>query len=907
MSTLFFRDKRLFALALLMMIAAGASALSTIGRQEDPTITNLFATIVTPFPGADPARVEALVTEKIEEELREIPQIDVITSTSRLGISVLQVELSQFISDEQIEQTWSEIRDALSDAAQNFPAGVPEPNFDNDRTGAFTNIVAFVAEDGVEVSPAILSRFAKMLQDRLRAVGGTKLVELYGAQQEEIRVTVDPIELLSRGLTSQAISDAIARADAKVRAGQVRGDANDILIEVAGELKALDRIRAIPVLQGDDGRIVRVGDLATVAKTVREPASTLALVGGKPAVIVGAKMEDDLQVQVWSEKIKRVQAEFEADMPTGLELRRMFDQARYTADRLAGVLENMAIGIGLVIAVLFVSLGVRAAFIVAMIIPLAALTSIFGLKMLGVSIHQMSLTGLIVSLGLLVDAAIVMTDDVRKRLTDGATRLQAVGGAVDRLAGPLLASTVTTVLAFMPMALLPGPAGDFVGSIALAVITMLVVSLGLALTITPAMAGWLLRAPRPGQRRSALSEGLSFDTIGRGFTAVLRLSLRHPGLSMLAALAVPAVGFASFPTLKPQFFPGVDRDQLYIQVQLSEGTAINKTLATAEKIDGILAGVKEIETVSWVVGASAPAFYYNMIANQDGVSSFAEALVTTTSPAATEAILDPLQRQLNAAVPQARIIVRGLVQGPPVNAPVELRLVGQSLDTLRDLGEQIRLAMLEVPGVSLARTELGAGAPKLVLALREERVRLAGMDLVSVAGQLESQLEGTTGGSIVEGSEELPVRVRVNDATRGSLNALDALDIASPQARTGAQDGRYPGIPIDALGTVQLTPADPAIYRRNGERTNTVQAFVDRNVLPEAALQDVKAALEKRALDLPAGYRIETGGDSDARDETLRNLIGVLGLIIALTIATIVMTFGSYRLSLVTAVVAIAS
>ena len=176
MSTLFYRDARLFALAILMMVAAGASALLTIGRQEDPTITNLFATIVTPYPGADPGRVEALVTEKIEERLREIPEITEVSSVSRLGISIVSVELSQLISDTAIEQTWSEIRDALSDASRNFPAGVPRPRFDNDRTGAFTSIMAILPREGVAANAAVMRRFARLLQDRLRSASGTPLV-----------------------------------------------------------------------------------------------------------------------------------------------------------------------------------------------------------------------------------------------------------------------------------------------------------------------------------------------------------------------------------------------------------------------------------------------------------------------------------------------------------------------------------------------------------------------------------------------------------------------------------------------------------------------------------------------------------------------------------------------------------
>ena len=907
MTTLLYRDSRLLALAILMMVAAGASALMAIGRQEDPTITNLFATIITPYPGADPARVEALVTEKIEEQLREIPEIDDLMSVSRLGISVVRVELSQFISDQRIEQAWSEIRDALDDAAGNFPPGVPQPEFDDDRTGAFTAIFALLPAEGTETNPAILRRTAKVLQDRLRAVGGTKLVELYGARDEEISVTIDTAKLVSLGLTAQAVSEAIARGDAKVRAGQVRGERIDLLIEVAGEIKALERVRAIPVIEGSDGRIVRVGDVSTVKRTLREPAQSLVRIDGREAVLIAARMQDDLQVDAWAARIGAVVDDFQNATPAGLELRRLFDQAAYTSDRLTGVVVNMMIGVGLVLTVLLITLGWRAALVVALVLPLATLVSIFGLRLAGVPIHQMSVTGLIVALGLLVDAAIVMTDEIRKRLAAGETRLAAVDQSVRRLVAPLIASTVTTVLAFMPMVLLPGPAGDFVGSIAIAVIIMLISSLALAVTVTPALAGHLLKDPKQAQNATWLATGMRFSSLSWVFGRALRVALSHPRLAMLFALILPVIGFGAFPTLKPQFFPGVDRNQFYVQVKLPDGTSISQTERVARQVDQLLHQKPDIIGLTWVIGESAPPFYYNMIADQDSVPSFAEALVTTRSPQVTEALLDDLQRRLDAAIPAARIVVRGLVQGPPVNAPVEIRVVGESLAVLRRIGDQIRLLMLDVPGITVARTELTAGAPKVRFDLSEEKARLAGLDLAGVAGQLETQLEGAVGGSIIEASEELPIRVRVNDDGRASVASVSTLDFAAPNATALAEQGVYPGIPLTALGDLNVVPAETSIHRRNGERINTVQAFVDRNVLPEVALRQVQERIAESDIELPPGYRLEVGGDSDARDETLRNLLGSMGLIIALTVASIVMTFGSYRLSIVTAVVAILS
>jgi multidrug efflux pump subunit AcrB len=915
MTSLFYRQKRLFALAVLMILAVGSVALTTIARQEDPTITNLFATIVTPVPGAGPERVESLVTEKIEEELEEIAEIKEIASVSRTGISVITVELSELVPDDQLEPVWSEIRDALADAAARFPDGVPDPTFDNDRTGAYTAIAALVPREGTDTPLAIVGRYAERLQDRLRGLSGTDLVRLYGEPVEEVLVEIDPDRLALLGLRPVQVADAIAGADAKVEAGRVRGADTDYLIELAGEIEAVDRIRRIPIAAGDGeagagAPLVRVGDVAEVRRALLDPPETLAYADGERAVIIAARMEADLQVDAWMGRVRAAMADFEATLPAGLELRLLFDQSSYTADRLTGLAGNLAIGVSLVVGVLLVTLGWRAALVVAVMLPLTSLLSLAVLQKLGVPIQQMSVTGLIVALGLLVDAAIVMTDEIRKRLR-GEEPVLAVSGAVKRLAVPLGASTITTVLAFVPMALLPGPAGDFVGSIAIAVIVMLLASLLLALTLTPALAGFLLPRDRVADARGGLGgllrHGISPGAAGRLFAASIALSLRRPRLAVLAAVALPLVGFGAFPTLTAQFFPGVERDQFYIQLTLPDGTPIAETAEAARAAEAVLRDDPGVDRVHWVVGESAPPFYYNMMEDRDGVPGFAEALVTARSAEAAAAAVPRLQAALDRALPGAQVVVRDLTQGPPVAAPVELRLVGPNLETLRAFGDEARARVATVPGVTHTRATLLGGPPKLVFELDEDTVRLAGLDLAEVARQLETLLEGVTGGSLLEATEELPIRVRLPQGDRAAADRIASLAIMPPGAQALAAAGTYPGIPLRALGEVRLAPSESPIARRNGERINTIQAYLEPGVLPEEALQVVQANLADRPLGLPPGYRIEWGGDADARAETVRNLMAPIGLIVALLIATVVATFNSYRLSLIAGAVSVLS
>ncbi|MEL7254995.1 MAG: efflux RND transporter permease subunit [Pseudomonadota bacterium] len=890
METLTYRSPRLVALMLLVLIAGGLSSLLSIGRQEDPTITNLFATVTTVFPGADPARVEALVSSPIEEKLTEIPEVDVIESTSSTGISVVSIELIETLEGERIEQVWSETRDALEDARREFPPGVLAPEFNSDNTGAYAAIVALRAERG-DFPMTLAARYSEDLADRLRAVPGTKLVDEFGVPEEEVLVTLDPVEAAGLGLTTDAVSQAIRAADAKVQAGRLRADSSDIILTVEGEITALDRLRDVVLREDAAGRVIQLGDVARITRGAVEPRAEMALSDGQAAILVAARINDGLQVDAWMATARETLGDYQATLPAGLTAELVFDQSGYTAERLMEVGTNMAIGVGLVVLVLLITLGVRSAMIVALVLPVVSLATLMTMNAMGLPIHQMSVTGLIVALGLLVDAAIVMADEVGKRLAAGASRAEAAGGAVRRLFAPLLASTVTTALSFTPMILLPGPAGDFVGSIAIAVVTMLTWSFLIAVTITPAIAGWSLREGRAG--------GLRVAPLSRAFRWTLAWSMANPVKSVALALVLPVLGFASMPTLTAQFFPGVDRNQFHIEVDMPAGTAISATQDLALRIDDALRSEDGIAQVDWVIGRSAPAFYYNVIGDRDQAPGFAQALVTTASPEATDRLVPALQRSLTRDYPEARILVRGLVQGPPVDAPVELRIVGPDTATLRALGDEARAIIADQDLVTVVRSTVSGGAPEVSLTVDEAKARLIGLDLGQIARQLDTALEGVTGGSLLEGTEQLPVRVRMGDGVRSDLGVISDLPIIPP-----AQTGAPVSVPLSALAEVQVLPSDAAITRRNSERVNNIQAFIVHGVLPEEAFRDVRAGLAEAGFDLPAGYRLEFGGDADARDSTMTNLLAPLGLIITLSLATVVLTLNSFRLAGVTFVVA---
>ena len=866
MTTMFYRNPRSLALALLIILVGGLSAFMTIPREEDPKYTNRFATIITAYPGATAERVERLVTEKIEEKLQEKAEIKEIRSQSRNGISIVSLELEGNIYD--TAGPFSEIRDAVADAEAAFPAGALPPIFDADRGYAFTFLVALTWDSKNPVDLAILKRLARELQSQLRNTSGTELVTLHGAPDEEISVTVEPAVVSSLGLDADAIARAIAAADSKVSAGQLRGTANEILLEVRGELDSLSRIRDVPIIQGADGAIVRLGDVARVDRAIVQPPRSLALVEGKEGVVVAVRMEGNRSIDHWVQSVKATIADFESGLSEGIGLKVIFDQSTYTAKRFGGLFQNVLVGAGLVIAVLLVTLGWRAALVVSAAIPLTVLVSLTVLGIAGIPINQMSVTGLIVALGLVVDAAIIMTDAVQRHLGRNLPPMEAVAESIRRLWVPLLSSTLTTVLGFMPITLLPGNVGEFISPMALSVITAVTVSFLLAVTIVPAIAGRFLSVRARPQRnpsgaRSFWHSGVRMGTVARLFERLIEISLAWPRSTILAASILPSLGFVGATTLTSQFFPEADRNQLQIELRLPTQSSISKTESFARRAYDLLMAHEEIEAVNWFIGSSAPKFYYNLLMNQDGQPNYAEAQVTIRSIGEVKDVIREVQAELNAAFPEAEILVRQILQGPQTFAPVELRIYGDDLQTLKEVGEQARLIFSRIPEIVATRASIAGGEPKLWLNADEDEARSAGLSLVDVARQLDGMLEGSLGVSLVEGGEELPIRVRVRDSYRGSFAGIASLDLLTANRDGGLID--FLILPLSALGSLELAPAADTITHFQGRRVNVISGYIQAGRLPATAVGAFQRLWKESGYALPDGYRIEWTGDTVLR------------------------------------------
>ncbi len=910
MMSLFYRNARLLVLSIILILVWGLSSFFTLPRLEDPELTSRNAIATTFLPGADAERIEALVTEKIEDRLSEIEEIETYESVSRAGSSIIQIELFDRIKGDRVDTIWSRVRDKLDEAASEFPPGTTDPELEELEVKAYASIAALTWTRDDPPNYAILRRLAESLKDEIEGLNGTEKVEIFGDPSEEITVEIEPAALTAIDLTASAVSQQIFQSDAKLSAGQFRGDRSDLSLEVESELDSIARVRNIPIRFGNDGQFVRLGDIASISKGITEPPTEQAVTSGRPAIVLATFVESNTRIDVWGKAVRETFDRFQQQLPSDLELQVIFHQSDYVEARLQSLIVNLLLGAGLVFGITFVVMGWQSAIVVGIALPLSSCMVLGWMQILGIPLHQMSITGLIVALGLLIDTAIVVVDEVNHHLNAGASPKAAISQSIQHLSAPLLGSTITTILAFVPIVLMPGGPGEFVGTIAIGVILAVSSSLFLSLTVLPALTVWMRRSPIATRRTNPRSlawwnVGYSHPLLTQLYRSSLRRTLARPALGILLSMSLPVAGFVSAATLTEQFFPPTDRDQLQIEIELPASASLQQTRNAIDRARTLMVADPGVTDVHWFLGRSAPRFYYNLTGGREQYANYAQGLVQLRDRVQTD-LVRSLQSQLDRAFPEARAIVRQLEQGPPFDAPVELRIYGSDLEGLQRLGEQARSILTDIPQVTHTRDSLSEVIPQLTLQIDEEEARLAGLDNAAISRQLDATLEGQVGGSILEEIEELPVRVRVGDRDRGNLERVTSLGLL-PTAET--RDRTLPGsidtVPLSALGELALKPEFSTITRRNGRRFNLVQGYVAAGVLPAEVLGQFRSQLAASEFALPAGYSTEIGGEAEERDSALAGMFSSVGVLSVLMVATLVLSLRSFRMAGLIGIVAV--
>jgi multidrug efflux pump subunit AcrB len=511
---------------------------------------------------------------------------------------------------------------------------------------------------------------------------------------------------------------------------------------------------------------------------------------------------------------------------------------------------------------------------------------------------------MIIAIGLLIDNAIVMTHEVRKQISRGHAHLQATHKAVQHLFAPLLASTLTTILGFMPIFLLPGNVGDFVGPIAISVVLALIGSFLISMTLIAALAGRFVRVDQNGQssRSRWWRDGVNSQRLATRYHRGLLAAVQRPQLSVAVVVMLALTGFGLAATLGNQFFPSADRDQFEVEVRLPSGTSVQRSVEITGRIEQLLRENEGIVRIDWLAGGSFPSVYYNLVMDQDNDGAYVHAIVVGDSVALVNKLIPRLQTELDQRFPEAQILVSPFGQGPPYEAPVAFRVVGPNPDELRRYGEELRRIMHRQPTILHTRSTLTGGEPRLRFTANEEMASLAALTLTDIATQFQTNLEGHIGGSVLEDLEQLMVRIRYADSERSSLERMRTLNLVS--ADSAAQQS---WIPAEAVGSFELRPELASITRRNGERVNKVLGYVTQGTLAIDVTRAILDDWHNSGIELAPGYRLEVAGDSEEQSRAVAQLATYVPVLAALMIATVVLSFRSAMLASIIATVAILS
>ncbi len=887
-TTWFVTNPRLLVMTIVLIVIAGVSSFTALPRMEDPILTARFGLVTTVFPGATPERVETLVSKSIEQQLADIKEIREITAINRNSVSVVVIELNEELQKDQVSTTWGIVRERLTAAHGLMPDRVFKPKLKELDAKANAMLVAVRWESKDQPSYSILRRLAKRLQDRIDQVVGTEKTELFGDPREEFLVQVEREKANSLGISAAQIAQIISGNDTKLPAGRVQAEGSGLTLEVSGNLDTQTRLSQIPVRRDKSGSIVELGDIATVARTSPDPAPAKAFASGKPAIILGAQLEDKHRIDIWREDVQKVMDQFKEELPDGVGLDVIFDQYPYVEQRFLSLEQNFVVGLISVFLCTVIWMNLRSAIIVGAMLPLNCLLIMPVMMIMNIPLHQMSVSGLVIAMGMLVDNAIVVVDHIEHKVSHGMSVREASMDASKFLMVPLIGATLTTVFSFAPIALMPGATGEFVGSIAM--VTMITVALSylLALTVIPGIA---LLVFKPTSRKSNWLTN-PFGISANLYRIGLRVLTRFPLFGAIATASTAILGFLCFFNLEDQFFPPADRDQFHIEMDLSANTSMNETERIAAAIRELALKDAGVEEVHWFIGESAPIFYYNVATVRSNQPSYGQAIVKCRSASDAKDVMLRLQPQLVESFPEAIISVRQLEQGPPFTAPIEVRLTGPDIDRLRDLAQEVRVILAATKGVTHTRCESAEITTKGKITVDQTASYMAGYDLTTITASLNSSLDGIIGGSILEGTEEIPVRVRLNDKQRGDLNEIASIEL---QGFNPNEANRHQGIPLSAITNVSLSSDIGSITRVNRIRCAEIHGFLPAGVLPSIVHTDFKRQLAESDFVLPAGYEIQFLGAAGEQQQALGNLSVYATVMGAALVATLVVSLNSFR------------
>ena len=875
-----------------LLIALGLASFANIARSEDPSFPFPAADISVVWPGANPADMERLIVKPIEDAVNTLENVKKIQSSAFDGLAVVHTE---FYYGGDPEKKQDEVIREFNRIRSSLPPDITQVDIRKDSPGLVSIVQMALVSD--TASWRELKEKAENLKDSFESVPGVRTAEIWAFPNPEVRVAIDLQRLARVGVSLDQVIRTIQGQNQNVPGGSVDVGLRRYNLRTSGSYTSLEQI-ADTVVGAGGGREVRVRDIAEVSWQTEEQTYT-GRFNGKRAVFVTANQKDNTNIFKVRDGIYARLAEFERTLPADIRLERGFDQSRNVSNRLGQLGEDFAIAIALVLLTLL-PLGLRAAGVVMISIPLSLAIGVALLYVAGFGLNQLSIAGFVLALGLLVDDSIVVVENIARYVRQGYGRMEAAIAATDQIYLAVLGCTATLVLAFLPLLFLPEGAGEFIRSLPAAILFTVLASLFVALTIIPFLASRMLRDNSP---RAAASAGKVARLIGHFdvladkllqrvmqiihnvYGPALRWALARPKTTLLAALGLFLVIAATIPLIGFSLFPSADVPQFVIRVDAPDGASVEETDRALRFVEARLAEHPEVKRWYTHLGHGTPFVYYNYF-SQGRTANLGEVFVELRAfdPKRTPKLFEALRARFSDYA-AARISLKQFQQGPPVDAPVAIRIVGPEIDGLRRIADQVEQVLKATPGTRdvnnpsrLLRTDLDLGVDT-------EKAGLLGVSALEVNRTVRLAVAGLAAGQFrASNGDEYDITLRLPMRERPSIEALDAIEVSTSNGRQ---------IPLREISTPHFQSVTNSITRYNRERQVTVSA----NTRPDFNTARVTAEVVRHLgeIGLPPGYRFVIAGDAEAQQESFSGLLPAILVAVFGILAVLVLEFGSFR------------
>jgi len=875
---------RIFLLAMLFIIAGGLLSYDSLPRQENPQLAERWANITAVLPGATPQRIETQIADVLETQLREIDEIKIIDSTSLSGVVRVGLELKEIIGKGETDEVWAKVQETLSQSAALVPPGT---NISFNHSGPPTTVLFALQWRGDgDPQMVILSRLANQFKRKLANITNSKQALVYGDTKEEIFVGADLDLLTDAGMNIQSIAIAIDRYDSKRAIGNIVGQDAEFRIKAHDNISLINDLKKLPLKISDDYQAIRLEDVATVEKLPVDPPIEIVSYNGIPSVFVEVRGKFAQRTDLYSKAVLRVADIFKEGLPDEIGLEVIFNESDFVEEKFSFLMQSILLATFIVLFLSYLLLGPRSAVIVSAVVPLTILLVLIGCTILQVPLHQTSVTGIILSLGLLIDNSIIVVEDYRYRKSQKLVNREAIYASIKHLSLPLLAATVTTGLAFMPMAAGKGASPEFVGDMAITIILAVSSSLFLALTVVPVLLKTMEDSNFLNLNKSK-NIGFSHQGLRTRYRAFLAWALFKPGRALVLSLILPILGFVSFGFLDTDFFPNQGKTMFKVEVELDANASI---YATNKRVISIRDQVLLEDYVTrdmWWVGRRLPRLLYNIIGGPSGEGSdnLATGVFFTSSYSQMDSSLANLAKRLEKDHADVRVRVSKFTNGPPVEFPVNIAIFGDDNQVLKSLGEELKSILAKSPQVSDVLADQSASVTGLEINLDEVNLAFSSKSSQEIIDQISASTRGIYVGSMLDGNKEVPIRIKNKNREASEVNQTAFLAINS------AEGFDY----VESFSDISYTSEINQINRYQGTRNNAVKAAVYPGTLASTVLNDVAAELKAFEDSLPVGYSIAQFGDAEERAESFGQLFSTFFLFLGLIVMTLVMILNSFR------------